>query len=125
MGDVWATSITGEGSAVQVSGDESFDIHPLLSGAFDAWLRHEDYDYVLEGDDLTDYYKAVKDAHFQLPESQFISSETGFRRQYAFVAIYQAGGLFAFRETEFPEEAKIVISRRKGGWDDDDDLLDL
>jgi signal transduction histidine kinase len=111
VGDVFLTSTTEQGSAVQVTGDESFDIHPLLSKAFDAWLRQEDLDYVLEGDDLTDYYKAVKDAHFQLPESQFISSENGFRRQYAYVAVYHAGGLFAFRETEFSDEAKKVMKR--------------
>ncbi|HET9825243.1 MAG TPA: ATP-binding protein [Chitinophagaceae bacterium] len=111
IGDVWATSTTAEGPAVQVSGDESFDIHPLLAGAFDAWLRQEDFDYVLEGDDLTNYYKAVKAARFQLPESQFISSESEFRRQYAYVAVYHAGGLFAFRETEFPDEAKKVMKR--------------
>jgi signal transduction histidine kinase len=111
VGDVFLTSTTEQGSAVQVTGDESFDIHPLLSGAFDAWLRQEDFDYVLEGDDVTNYYKAVKDAHFQLPESQFISSEVEFKRQYAYVAVYHAGGLFAFRETEFPEEAKTVMKR--------------
>ena len=110
-GDVWLTSTTEEGSAVQVTGDESFDIHPLLAGTFDAWLRQEDFDYILEGDDLTEYYKAVKDARFKLPESQFVSSEIEFKRQYAYVAVYHAGGLFAFRETEFPDEAKKVMRR--------------
>jgi signal transduction histidine kinase len=111
VGDVFLTSTTEAGSAVQVTGDESFDIHPLLSGAFDAWVRQEDFDYVLEGDDLTHYYKAVKDAKFQLPESQFISAEMGFRRQFVFVAVYHAGGLFAFQEGEFSDEAKKVMKR--------------
>src|SRR5207237_3721396 len=34
--DVWVTTITDAGTAVQVTGDESFDIHPLLQQAFDA-----------------------------------------------------------------------------------------
>src|SRR4030095_1629175 len=110
-GDIWVTSTTDQGSAVQVSGDESFDIHPLLSGAFDAWLKQEDFYYVLEGTDLTNYYKAVKAAHFELPESQFVSSEGGYRKQYAYVAVYLAGGLFAFRDAEFPDEAKKVMKR--------------
>ena len=109
-GDVWVTS-TDRGSAVQVSGDESFDIHPLLHGAFEAWLRQEDFYYVLEGDDLTNYYNAVKAAQFQLPESQFVSSETVHRQQHCFVAVYHAGGLFAFRDTEFTDEAKKVMKR--------------
>jgi signal transduction histidine kinase len=115
-GDVWVTS-TDQGAAVQVSGDESFDIHPLLRGAFEAWLRQEDFYYILEGDDLTKYYKAVRDAQFKLPESQMLSSETGFRRQYCFVAVYNSGGLFAFREDEFPEEARKVMRRFAGVFD--------
>jgi len=111
VGDVFLTSTTEAGSAVQVTGDESFDIHPLLSGAFDAWVRQEDFAYLLEGDDLTNYYKAVKDAKFQLPESQFISPEMGFKRQFVFVPVYHAGGLFAFQETEFSDEAKKVMKR--------------
>lgn len=110
-GDIWVTSTTDKGFAVQISGDESFDIHPLLQGAFDAWLRQEDYYYVLEGDDLTAYYKAVKSANFQLPESQMVSSEKEFRKQYSYVAVYHAGGLFAFQEKEFSEEAKKVMKR--------------
>ncbi len=110
-GNAWITSTTDHGSAVQVSGDESFDIHPLLQGAFDAWERQEDFYYLLEGEDLTNYYKAVRTVGFQLPESQFISSETGHRKQYCYVAVYHAGGLFAFRETDFPDEAKKVMKR--------------
>lgn len=115
-GDVWVTSIDKD-QAVQVSGDESFDIHPLLHGAFEAWLRQEDFSYVLEGDDLTRYYQAVEAAKFQLPESQMLSSGAEFKRQFCFVAVYNSGGLFAFRETEFPEEAKKVMRRFAGVFD--------
>jgi signal transduction histidine kinase len=110
-GDVWMTSLADQGSAVQTSGGESFDIHPLLQGAFNAWQLQEDFYYVLEGDDLTAYYNAVRAAHFQLPESQFISSETEFRKQICFVAVYHAGGLFAFCDNEFSEEAIKVMKR--------------
>jgi signal transduction histidine kinase len=114
--DVWTTAISDHGTAIQVSGDESMDIHPLLQEAFDAWLKQKDFSYLLEGDDLTQYYKAVSATNFQLPESQIISSETdpiaiGFRQQYYHIATFQAGGLFAFRETAFPEEAKTVMKR--------------
>ncbi len=115
-GNVWLTS-TDKGKAVQVSGDESFDIHPLLHGAFEAWLRQEDFYYVLEGDDLTQYYKAVEAAQFRLPESQMLLSDTGTRKQYCFVAVYNSGGLFAFRETEFRDEAKKVMRRFAGVFD--------
>src|SRR5262249_18482126 len=42
-GDVWTTSISDQGKTIQVSGDESMDIHPSLQGAFNAWLRREDF----------------------------------------------------------------------------------
>jgi hypothetical protein len=74
-------------------------------------LRQEDFYYVLEGDDLTQYYKAVKTARFQLPESQIILTDDSSRRQHCFVAVYNSGGLFAFQDTEFSEEAKKVMKR--------------
>ncbi|HSU27589.1 MAG TPA: ATP-binding protein [Chitinophagaceae bacterium] len=116
-GNIWVTSITDQGPAVQVSGGESFDIHPLLTGAFDAWLHREDFSYLLQGDDLTEYYKAVKGADFQLPSSQMITAESGSQKRYGFATSYEAGGLFAFRETEFPEEAKKVMRRFAGVFD--------
>ena len=83
-----------------------------MEGAFEAWLKKEDFIYLLEGDDLTRYYKAVKAANFQLPESQ-----SEFKKQYCYTTPYGAGGLFAFRETEFPEEAKTVMKRFAGVFD--------
>jgi len=115
-GNVWLTSID-EGKAVQVSGDEPFDIHPLLHGAFEAWLQQEDFYYVLEGEDLRHYYQAVEKAEFRLPASQMLLTESGPRQQHCFVAVYNSGGLFAFRETAFPEEAKAVMKRFAGVFD--------
>lgn len=109
-GNVWLTSID-EGKAVQVYGDESFDIHPLLKGSMDAWINHQDFYYVLEGDDLVRYYQAVEQAKFRLPASQMFSSEGIHKKQSCFVAVYNSGGLFAFRDGEFPEEAKQVMRR--------------
>lgn len=104
--DVYSTTISDQGTAVQVSGDESMDIHPLLQRAFDAWLRQDDLTYVLHGQDLIEYYNAVGATNIKLPRSQAVPEI-----QYYYVAMFQAGGLFAFRETAFPEEAKAVMKR--------------
>ncbi|MEO6612512.1 MAG: ATP-binding protein [Chitinophagaceae bacterium] len=114
-GNIWVTSKDGE-KPVQVSGDESFDIHPLLQGAFEAWLRQEDFYYVLKGKDLVQYYKAVETAQFKLPQSQMIQAAND-QVQYCNVSVYNSGGLFAFRDTDFPEEAKIVMKRFAGVFD--------
>ena len=109
--DVWATSISDGEKIVHLSGDESMDIHPLLQGAYDAWLRQEDFSYLLQGDDLKKYYEVQIQSNFKLPDSQSIKYEAEGLKQYYYVATFQSGGLFAFRDTEFPDEAKIVIKR--------------
>ena len=109
-GNVWLTSVD-KGKAVQVYGDEDFDFHPLMKGSMDAWINQHDFYYVLEGDDLTRYYQAVEAAKFGLPQSQLLSSGNEYKRQSCYVAVYNAGGLFAFMEGDFPEEAKKVMRR--------------
>jgi signal transduction histidine kinase len=108
-GKVWLTS-TDQDKTVEVTGDESFDIHPLLHGAFEAWLNQEDFYYELEGNDLVNYYQAVKNAAFMLPESQSLVSETKLK-QYCYVAVYNSGGLFAFQDIAFSDEAKKIMRR--------------
>ncbi|HEV7779716.1 MAG TPA: tetratricopeptide repeat protein, partial [Chitinophagaceae bacterium] len=109
--EVWSTTKSDNNTVVQVSGDESMDIHPLLSGAFDAWVKQENHSYVLEGEDLHNYYKALTGVNFKLPESQSLVSGTNDIKQYYYNAVFTSGGLFAFRETPFPEEAKNVLRR--------------
>ncbi len=107
---VWAAT-TDKNIPVQISGDESMDSHPLLQGGLDAWLKQEDYSYVLEGEDLTNYYKTQVSSNFILPDSQSLVIRNEGLRQYYFLATFQAGGIFAFRETPFPDEAKKVMKR--------------
>jgi signal transduction histidine kinase len=110
-GDVWTTAKSSKGNIVQTSGDESMDIHPLLQGAFDAWLRQGDFSYVLVGEDMVNYYRALTKTNFQLPESISVLSEKKDQKQYYYVTSFESGTLFAFRDTEFPEEAKAVMKR--------------
>ena len=109
--DVWTTTIADDNSVVEVSGDESMDIHPLLSGAFDAWINQTEHEYILKGEDLRNYYKAVAAANFKLPDSQSLVSGAEEMTQYYYNAVWSSGGLFAFRETPFPEEAKGILRR--------------
>ncbi|HMK25730.1 MAG TPA: ATP-binding protein, partial [Chitinophagaceae bacterium] len=109
--DAWITSVSDEGKTVQVSGTESMDQHPLLQGAFDAWLNKTDFSYVLEGEDLVQYYKTSGVGKVRLPDSQLILSADEITTQYYQIAVFEAGGLFAFSANAFPEEAKIVLKR--------------
>jgi signal transduction histidine kinase len=109
--DLWTATKSDDNSVMQVVGDESMDLHPLLKGVFEAWLKQEDFNYVLQGSDLNDYYKALTGANFKLPESQSFVSGHGELTHHHFNALFPAGGLFAFRETPFTDEAKQVMKR--------------
>jgi signal transduction histidine kinase len=108
---VWTTTVSENNTVVQVSGEESMDIHPLLQGAFESWVNQEDHSYILQGEDLNNYYKAVARENFKLPDSQSLVAGNEGIKQYYYNAVWSSGGLFAFRDTVFPEEAKIVLRR--------------
>ena len=112
--EVWTTTIAEHGRTVQVCGDESMDLHPLLKGDFAAWLRQEDFSYVLEGEDMSEYYRAVMETNFKLPESQIMVEHPEQLKQIYYAAMFESGSMFAFRETDFPEEAKVVMKRFAG-----------
>jgi signal transduction histidine kinase len=109
--EVFTTSVTGEGSTIQISGKESMDTHPLLRGAYKAWLGHKNLSYHLKGNDLIEYYKVMQRGNIHLPESQLIHANKAEQEQYYFMAAFQSGGLFAFRDLPFPEETKNVMIR--------------
>ncbi|HKR06966.1 MAG TPA: ATP-binding protein, partial [Bacteroidia bacterium] len=112
--DVWTTTVGDQGRVVQVSGDESLDIHPLLQGAYRAWVNQGEFSYMLDGDDMSDYYTAVSKTNFHLPKSQSLIEHEKGLRQYYYACAFQSGNLFAFRETDFSEEAKTVMKRFAG-----------
>ncbi|MEO8665366.1 MAG: hypothetical protein ABI462_07705, partial [Ignavibacteria bacterium] len=114
IADVFTTTKSDEGMIVQISGAESMEIHPLLEGAFNAWIRQEDFSYLLEGKDLNNYYRALAKTNFNLPDSHSIFLKDKGLRQYYYVTSFHAGGLFAFRKEEFTEEAKSVMKRFAG-----------
>ncbi|MEP7377894.1 MAG: ATP-binding protein [Chitinophagaceae bacterium] len=106
--NIWSTTKTENGTSLQVSGDESMDIHPLLQGAYAAWLKQENYSYLLKGEDLQQFYTALASSNFKLPDAP---GEMQTLQQYMYVAHFPAGGLYVFSETALTEEAKNVTGR--------------
>jgi signal transduction histidine kinase len=109
--DVFMRAASEKGKNVQVTGDESMDIHPLLQSAFNAWLKQKDASYTLEGDDLVNYYKIIGTTNIRIPESQLKELAKKGLKHFYYVATFQAGGLFTFRESEFSEEGKSILRR--------------
>lgn len=102
--NIWTSS----SKKAQLSGDEVLEGHPLLEGIYNAWQNQVEYSYVLKGKELLDYYKVV--AQSNLPESgPEINNENV--TQFYHVVNFPAGGLFAFRESEFSDEVKQLMKR--------------
>jgi signal transduction histidine kinase len=110
-GDVWITVKSEQSNTIQVSGDESLDYHPLLLGAYKGWVKQEDFSYVLQEDDLINYYRDVASMKYQLPVSTSFDTEKKDQQQYYYNAVFQDGSLFAFMETAITDEAKTVMKR--------------
>ena len=105
---IWSTTKTAEGTTVQVSGYESMEIHPLLKGAFHAWSQLKDFSYVLQDDDLTNFYSALSNTNFKLPDDQ---AGLPNREQHMYVSHFPVGGLYVFKGNDFSDDTKKVIKR--------------
>jgi serine phosphatase RsbU (regulator of sigma subunit)/coenzyme F420-reducing hydrogenase delta subunit len=109
--NVW-TSLSGDKDrSVQVSGDEVLEGHPLLDGIYESWQNQVDYSYRLEGKDLTDYYNTVSQTNLHLPEQEVGQESPEEYKQYYHGVMFPAGGLYAFRDSEFSDEAKKLMTR--------------
>ncbi len=109
--DVFTTTISDDNSTIQVSGDESMDIHPLLHNAFEAWLQQQDYEYELKGEDLNRYYIALTHVNFTLPLSQSLVSTNENACQYYYNATFVFGGLFAFSDAPISDNTRKIMKR--------------
>lgn len=106
--NVWTSSSSEKSDSVQVSGDEMLEGHSLLDGIYDSWQRQQDFSYVLEGEDLTKYYKVVADSNLPVKAPEVNAAND---IQYYHCVMFPAGGLFAFRESEFSAEAIRLMKR--------------
>ena len=96
-GAVWATSVSDDGLAVQISANESFETHPLMTLIYEYWQKQEDLDYILQGQDLINYYKAMKESELKLPESQLNFSDVELQPQYYYAAMFRSRRLVCFQ----------------------------
>jgi len=113
--DMWSTTKSKDADSIQVVGDEPLCGHTLLDGIYDYWLKQETFRYILKGRDLKKYYKVVADTNFQLPESVTATIKEDAVHHYICV-MYPAGGLYAFCESGFTEEAEKIMQRFANGF---------
>jgi signal transduction histidine kinase len=106
----WITTSTNIGNTIELSGDESLSGHTLLDTIFTNWKAQKSFSYILEGNDLIDYYKAVGSTDFQGSFAKEVLSNSNVSHYYHCV-MFPAGGLFTFSEIPFSEETYHVLQR--------------
>ena len=110
-GNIWITVKSEQGNKIQVSGDEPLDIHPLLEGAYEAWLKQEDFSYLLEGEDLVRYYQSLDPTNLQLPIVATFHPDEKDQHHYYFLTPFQHGALFTFMKEAITDDTKMVMKR--------------
>jgi hypothetical protein len=106
--NVWTTSSDESSDSVHLSGDEMLEGHPLLEGIYNAWLTQTDYSYVLKGNDLINYYKVAADSNLPVQAPGGLPEKPV---QYYHCVMFPAGGLFAFSEEDFSDDAIQLMKR--------------
>jgi len=106
--NVWTTSPDNETEKTHLSGVEILKGHPFLEKIYEAWQKQHDLSYTLKGKELTDYYKYTGKSNLPVAAPELISNDT---IQYYHCIMFPAGGLFAFRDKKFSEEAMILMKR--------------
>jgi hypothetical protein len=82
-----------------------------LHNAFEAWLQQQDYEYVLEGEDLSAGIIQHLHSNFKLPLSQSLISTNEKARQYYYNAMFVFGGLFAFSDALILDNTRKIMKR--------------
>ncbi len=109
--DVWIMAKTKEDSAIQLSGDEALDTNFMLLEAYQAWKKGNDYEYLLQGDELDRYYQSLSQIKFQADITATYVKKNESEKQHYFNAVFKHGSLFAFFEDMMPNEARIILKR--------------
>ncbi|MBQ0768321.1 MAG: nuclear transport factor 2 family protein, partial [Bizionia sp.] len=106
--NVWTTSSNNKKETSHLSGDEKLEGHPLLDGIYKAWEKQVDFSYILKNKDLESYYHVVKSSNLPVAPP---SNDKQFTTQYYHLVVFPAGGLFAFSDTEFTQDKKLLMKR--------------
>ena len=107
--EVWTAKSNPEGKANLIIGELDLTVHALLYGIHKAWKKKETfYTYIMEGDDLRNYYQSLNDLEYYpvkfdmnaLPSKEFHSD-----------FYFPEGCVFAFTAEPISDETSRVIKR--------------
>jgi signal transduction histidine kinase len=108
--DLWTTTIRKNHDPALVRGITSMTRHPLLIKTFDHWLTQEPVQYVLEGEELKEYYEQIVASEFGLSQES-IRESLALNREYYSFSPFMHGGLYCF-SADLPSPADLEILSR-------------
>ncbi len=110
--EVWSANSSLDGIVNMGAGKLDMKAHPLWLYLLDAWeQKKSSFSYELKGKELTDYYKAIKNAANYHPPESDKPGEFFEINQYCNCYLFNEGCLFTFTEAPFSPEANQVLER--------------
>jgi hypothetical protein len=105
-GDLSTMNTTKDGHSVEALGVISLTGHKVLEGVYENWLLQKDYQPVLRGNEIKEYYKLLK------PQINFpdYSDDTV---QYGYFFFFPEGGVYAWTDKEMHEDELDIYRRFK------------
>jgi signal transduction histidine kinase len=105
----WTASVPDDSEVILHSGFLEMYRHPLLEGAKQAWADGNSYfDYVLEDEDIFNYYQSLNEAPDYPAEFDLQNlPDTVHHRSY----VFKDGLLYTFSETELPDDISKTLER--------------
>ncbi|MBL7875002.1 MAG: hypothetical protein JNL53_05030, partial [Cyclobacteriaceae bacterium] len=107
--EVWTAAKTLEGKDELTIGTLDMKVHPLLQQAYLGWkTKKESNQYILEGDDKTRYYQAIRDQQNYTLKRDYFSDYTKVIHTDFY---FNEGCLFVFSRNEFQAGPSAIIIR--------------
>lgn len=109
--ELWASTVD-DSQYIDLLGNLSLTWHPMLLQAYDAWgAQHEEFIYLLQGKELSDYYKKIGIINPEIPNLETLVDPDNEVTQYCCFFPFKSGTMYAFTTDEPDEEGKSILKR--------------
>ena len=107
---IYSTTKTEKGENMILTGQVDLNAHPAWKDSVRAWKSQELSLYVLEGEELLDYYKQLGKHGYKLPR-KVLQSINKLKKQYYYNAMFSQGGLYVISNSPLGDDNLKIIRR--------------
>ncbi len=100
---MWTASRTPEGDTFSVEGTINMQGHPLLESTYEHWLKQEEHTYVLQGQEIQEYYDYIT--------NQVATANNSDEALYFYFPMFAEGSFYVIANQEIPEKELKVFRR--------------